>query len=51
MHLTRRGWTLVAGVIAIAAIFVIAPPTGVAMAAFFVALVTIGVALREAPAA
>ena len=37
--------------LAIAAIFVIAPPTGVAMAAFFVALVTIGVALREAPAA
>jgi hypothetical protein len=38
------------GVIVIAAIFVVAPPTAVAMAGFFVALVAIGLALREAPA-
>jgi hypothetical protein len=50
MHLTRRGWTVVTGVIVIAAIFVVAPPTAVAMAGFFVALVAIGVALREVPA-
>jgi hypothetical protein len=50
MHLTRRGWVVAAGVIAIAGIFVVAPPTALAMVGFFVALVMIGVALRDAPA-
>jgi hypothetical protein len=49
MGLTRRGWTAVAGVVALVAIFVIVPPTGVAFAGLGVALVAIGAGLQESP--
>ena len=45
MDSRRRRWRVVGGALAVVAIFVVAPPTGIAMAGFGVALVAIGTGL------